>query len=109
MTVESAPPASKATKIAKTANGVADTADRKVSELARRAESAAKRAETVLHDGIEALRTHGQAYAETATRRFDDAKVTVSEKVRERPLTGLLAAAGVGLLVGLLLSSGRRH
>ncbi len=120
MTTEPAPAQAKAAKIVKTANGAARKADRKITSLSReadhdinslahRAEAAAKRAESALHDGVEALRGHTQAYVETAARSLDDARAVVSDKVRERPLTGLLAAAGVGLLLGLLIGSGRRR
>jgi ElaB/YqjD/DUF883 family membrane-anchored ribosome-binding protein len=109
MTTESAPaPAPKARKIDKAANGLASTADRKISQLADRAESAARRAETILHDGVAALKTHTQAYADAAAQKFDAAKTVTRDKVRERPLTGLLAAAGVGLLLGMLIAGRRR-
>ena len=99
---------SKARKIDKAANGLAERADRKISNLADRAESAAKRAEAVLHDGVETLRSHTQAYTDAAAQKLDTARTVVSDKVRERPLTGLLAAAGVGLLLGMLIGGRRR-
>jgi ElaB/YqjD/DUF883 family membrane-anchored ribosome-binding protein len=109
MTTEPAPAATpKARKIDKAANGLAKQADRKISSLADRAESAARRAETVLHDGVEALRSHTQAYADAAAEKFDAAKTVARDKVRERPLTGILAAAGVGLLLGMLIAGRRR-
>jgi ElaB/YqjD/DUF883 family membrane-anchored ribosome-binding protein len=100
--------ASKAAKIDKAANGLAKTADRKISQLADRAETAARRAESVLHDGVEALRVHTQEYADAAAQKFDAAKTVARDKVRERPLTGILAAAGVGLLLGMLIAGRRR-
>ncbi len=100
--------ASKASKVAtKTANGLADKADSKITELARKAEAAARRAETVLHDGVETLRTQSRVYVDQAAERFETAQEAVREQVRERPITGLLAAAGVGFLLGLLVA--RRH
>lgn len=111
MTIENptTPAASKASqRVAKTANGVADKADTKITELARRAEEAARRAEAALHDGVDTLRTQSRVYADQAIDRIEHAQTVVSERVREKPITGVLAAAGVGLVIGLLLS-GRRH
>jgi ElaB/YqjD/DUF883 family membrane-anchored ribosome-binding protein len=102
-------PTSKSAKVAKTANGIAEKADTKITELARRAEVAAQRAEEILHDGVETLRVQSRAYADQAAEQIERAQQVVSERVRERPITGLMAAAGVGLLLGLILSSGRRH
>jgi ElaB/YqjD/DUF883 family membrane-anchored ribosome-binding protein len=96
-----------AKKIDKTANGLADKAETRISKLADRAESAARRAETVLHDGVETLRTQTRAYADQAADRIEKAQKVVSEQVREKPLTGIAIAAGAGLLVGLLLGSRR--
>jgi ElaB/YqjD/DUF883 family membrane-anchored ribosome-binding protein len=107
MTMETQPPAPKQDKLAKTANGLANKADGKISDLARKAEDAARRAETVLHDGVETLRTQSRVYADQAVQKFEAAQETVREQVRERPITGLMAAAGVGFLLGLLVA--RRH
>ncbi len=107
MTIESASATPKASKIDKAANGLAEQADRKISDLAHRAEHAAKRAEGALHDGVEALRSHTRTYVDTAARSLDGARNEVADKVRERPMTGLLAAAGIGLLLGMLI--GRRR
>ena len=97
-----------AAKLSKTANGVANKADDKITEIARRAETAARRAEAVLHDCVDTLRTQTRAYADQAVERIEQAQAVVSERVREKPITGVLAAAGVGLLVGMLIS-GRRN
>ena len=91
-----------ASKLSKKANGVADKADDKITEIARRAESAARRAEAVLHDGMDTLRLQTRTYADQAVERIERAQTVVSER------TGVLAAAGVGLIIGMLLS-GRRH
>lgn len=107
MSMETEPPAPKPDKLTKTANGLANKADSKISDLARKAEEAARRAETVLHDGVETLRTQGRVYADQAVQKFEAAQETVREQVRERPITGLMAAAGVGFLLGLLVA--RRH
>jgi len=66
---------------------------------------AAHRTETAVRDGMETLRAQSRAYADTATAQFDDAQRYVVEKVKERPVTATLAGIGVGVLIGLLLSS----
>jgi ElaB/YqjD/DUF883 family membrane-anchored ribosome-binding protein len=109
MSIESTPTETqtKVNKLTKTADGLADRADGKIADLARKAESAARRAETVLHDGVETLRSQSRAYADQAVQKFESAQVSVREQVRERPITGLLAAAGVGFLLGLLVARRR--
>jgi len=104
MSIDTPSAAPKPDKLTKTANGLANKADTKISDLARKAEAAARKAETVLHDGVETLRTQGRVYADQAVQKFETAQETVREQVRERPLTGLMAAAGVGFLLGLLVS-----
>jgi ElaB/YqjD/DUF883 family membrane-anchored ribosome-binding protein len=94
-------------KISKTADGIADRAESKITDLARKAEEAARRAETVLHDGVETLRAQSRVYADQAVQKFESAQVAVREQVRERPITGILAAAGVGFLLGLLVARRR--
>ena len=116
MSVET--PNSVSNKITKTANGLADQADKaasragdqaesRIAKLADKAEAAARRAETVLHDGIETLRTQTRAYADQAADRMETAQRVVTERVREKPLTGVAIAAGVGLVVGMLIGSRR--
>jgi ElaB/YqjD/DUF883 family membrane-anchored ribosome-binding protein len=107
MSMETNPPAPKPDKVTKTANGLANKADTKISEMARKAEAAARRAETALHEGVETMRTQGRVYADQAVQKFESGRETVREQVRERPITGLMAAAGVGFLLGLLVA--RRH
>src|SRR3954471_11395227 len=102
-----ATPAKTKTKIAKTTDGLANRAEDKIHDLARRAETAARRAETVLHDGIETLRTQSRVYADQAAEKIGEAQEAPRSRVRERPLTAIAAAAGVGFLIGLLVA--RRH
>jgi ElaB/YqjD/DUF883 family membrane-anchored ribosome-binding protein len=66
---------------------------------------AAHRTETAVREGMETLRAQSRVYADTATAQFDEAQRYVVEKVKERPGTALLAGVGVGVLIGLLLSS----
>jgi ElaB/YqjD/DUF883 family membrane-anchored ribosome-binding protein len=90
-------------------NGAADAAERSFQEAVDAAErkiaEAARRAERVLRDGVENLRAHSREYGETASQSLDEAQRYVIERVKERPLTATVAGLGVGLLIGLLLST----
>jgi ElaB/YqjD/DUF883 family membrane-anchored ribosome-binding protein len=77
-------------------------AEKSIQDLARRAEKA-------IHEGIETLRANSRGYVDTAGDRFDEAQKYVVERVHEKPMSATLAALGIGVVVGLLLSSGRRH
>jgi ElaB/YqjD/DUF883 family membrane-anchored ribosome-binding protein len=66
---------------------------------------AVKTAERVIKEGLEALRAQTKAYAGTGGLTVDDAQKFVVERVKERPVTAAFAGLGVGLLIGLLLSS----
>ena len=81
-------------------NGAADRAESALAEAARKAE-------TVIRDSVETLRAQTRAYADTAAEKFDDTQRVVTDHVREKPIQSILAAAGLGLVIGLLL--GRRH
>ena len=72
-----------------------------LSDLARRAERA-------LNEGLDSVRSRAGAYSETAGQQFDTAQRYVTSQVQERPMTTTLAALGVGVIVGFLLSGGRR-
>lgn len=61
-----------------------------------------------VQDGLEQLRTQSRTYADSAGQQLDQAQQYVTERVRERPLAATGAALGLGVLIGLLLSSGRR-
>ena len=77
-------------------------AERSIQDLARRAEKA-------IHEGIETLRQQSRGYVDTAGDRLDVAQRYVVDRVHEKPVSATLAALGIGVLVGVLLSSGRRH
>jgi len=62
----------------------------------------------VVQDGLEQLRSHSRVYADSAGQQIEVAQQYVTERVRERPLAATGAALGVGVLIGLLLSAGRR-
>lgn len=61
-----------------------------------------------VQDGLEQLRAQSRTYADSAGEQLDQAQQYVTERVRERPLASTGAALGVGVLIGLLLASGRR-
>lgn len=94
---------------AKTAVGNAtETGARMSAEAQRTFADARARIEQVVQDGLEQLRAQSRAYADTAGEQLEQAQQYVTERVRERPLAATGAALGVGVLIGLLLSSGRR-
>lgn len=84
------------------AEEIAAQTERSIQDLARRAEKA-------IQEGIDTLRNQSRGYVDTAADRFDTTQRYVVDKVHERPLTAALTALGVGVVVGLLLSSGRRN
>jgi ElaB/YqjD/DUF883 family membrane-anchored ribosome-binding protein len=89
-----------------TANG-ADSG--KLTAEAQRAFADAKtKIQQAVQDGLEQIRSQSRVYADNASQQIEQAQQYVTERVRERPLAATGAAFGVGLLVGLLLSSGRR-
>jgi ElaB/YqjD/DUF883 family membrane-anchored ribosome-binding protein len=89
-------------------NGAATAATRMTAEAQRTFADARARIEQAVQDGLEQLRTQSRAYADTAGEQIDQAQLYVTERVRERPLAAIGAAVGVGVLVGLLLSAGRK-
>jgi ElaB/YqjD/DUF883 family membrane-anchored ribosome-binding protein len=65
----------------------------------------AKVAEKKLREHAETLRVQTKVYRENAGQQIDDAQRYVTERVKERPLTALMAGLGVGLVLGMLLSN----
>jgi ElaB/YqjD/DUF883 family membrane-anchored ribosome-binding protein len=86
----------------------ADTATRVSAEAQRTFADARARIEQAVQDGLAQLRAQSRAYADTAGEQFEVAQQYVTERVRERPLAATGAALGVGVLIGLLLASGRK-
>lgn len=85
-----------------------DTANRLTAEAQRTFSEARAKIEQMVQDGLEQLKAQSRAYADTAGESFEQASQYVTERVKERPLAATGAALGVGVLIGLLLSSGRR-
>lgn len=85
-----------------------ETAKGMTAEAQRTFADARARIEQAVQEGIEQLRTHSRAYADSAGEQFEVAQQYVTERVRERPIAAIGAALGVGVLVGLLLSAGRK-
>ena len=78
------------------------------SDAQRSFADARKRIEQAVQDGLAQLKAQSRTYADNAGQQMDQAQQYVTERVRERPLAATGAALGVGVLIGLLLSSGRR-
>jgi ElaB/YqjD/DUF883 family membrane-anchored ribosome-binding protein len=97
-----------ATDFADDAKNGAESTKRMTAEAQRTFADARARIEQVVQDGLEQLRAQSRAYADTAGEQLDQAQQYVTERVRERPLAAIGAALGVGVLVGLLLSAGRK-
>ena len=94
---------------AKSAIGSAtDKATKLSSEAQRSFVDAARRIESAVQEGIEQLRAQSRTYADSAGQQIDQASHYMTERVKERPLAATGAALGVGVLIGLLLSSSRR-
>jgi ElaB/YqjD/DUF883 family membrane-anchored ribosome-binding protein len=101
-------PANAAEYAAEEVKNGADTATRMTAEAQRTFADARARIEKVVQDGLEQLRAQSRAYADTAGQQVEQAQQYVTERVRERPLAATGAALGVGVLIGLLLSAGRK-
>ena len=84
------------------------TASKLSADAQRTFNEARQRIEQVVQDGLEQLRAQSRAYGDAAGQQFEVAQQYVTERVRERPLAATGAALGIGVLIGLLLSAGRR-
>lgn len=85
-----------------------ETGSRMTPEVQRNFADARARIEQAVQDGLEQLRAQSRAYADAAGQQFEQAQQYVTERVRERPLAATGVALGVGVLIGLLVSAGRR-
>ncbi len=66
---------------------------------------AAKIAEKLFREAIQAMKSGAQAYSGDPEQTVEQARRVVVERVKARPVTALLGGFGVGVIVGLLLSS----
>jgi len=97
-----------ASEFADDAKTKVESAKGMTAEAQRTFADARARIEQAVQDGLEQLRAQSRAYADSAGEQFEVAQQYVTERVRERPLAAIGAALGVGVLVGLLLSAGRK-
>lgn len=112
MSADSMTNAADKVKAAKNSAGAAlEDGERSFTEAMTAAEKtlaeATKTAEKVFKEGLEALRSQTRTYTDNAGERVDEAQRYVVERVKERPVTAALTGLGVGLLLGLLLASGK--
>ena len=95
-----------------TIEDVADTATATAARISADAQKtvadAAKRIEAAVRQGLEQVRAQSRVYADVAGEQLDEASRLASEQIRARPLAATGLALGVGVLIGLLLSAGRR-
>ena len=70
-----------------------------ISQISERSVKTAKRAAS---DGVEQLRARGEAKYEDLRGSAQDLEEEVTRRVREKPLTSLAMAAGVGFLFALI-------
>jgi ElaB/YqjD/DUF883 family membrane-anchored ribosome-binding protein len=73
-----------------------------MTDLGHRLELAVKRALT-------SVQTQSKTYMNEAEARIETAEHYVAEQVRAKPVTAMATAIAAGVLVGLLLSSGRKR
>jgi ElaB/YqjD/DUF883 family membrane-anchored ribosome-binding protein len=73
-----------------------------LGDLGQRLELAVKRALTT-------VQTQSKAYLNEAEARVETAEHYVAEQVRAKPVTAMATALGAGVLLGLLLSAGRKR
>ncbi len=84
-----------------------DTAAKISADAQKAIADAAKRIEVVVQQGLEQVRAQSRVYADVASEQLDEATRAASEQIRARPLAATGAALGLGVLIGMLLSSRR--
>ena len=91
-----------------TEDAASDTAAKITADAQKAITDAAKRIEAVVQQGLEQVRAQSRVYADVAGEQLDEASRLASEQIRARPLAATGAALGLGVLIGMLLASGRR-
>ena len=102
------PPKAAQVKVEDVADTATATAARISADAQKTVAEAARRIEAAVQQGLEQLRSQSRVYADVAGEQLDEASRLASEQIRARPLAATGLALGVGVLIGLLLSSGRR-
>jgi ElaB/YqjD/DUF883 family membrane-anchored ribosome-binding protein len=92
-----------------TVDEAASRVDKTIRDAEKNLTELTERAQKTIEEGLETLRTQARVYADTAGESLDVAQKYLTDRVQERPLTATFAALGVGLLIGLLLASGRER
>lgn len=94
---------------APTAEEVVGQAQRSIKDALAAAEKslneASKAAEKIIKESVDSLRTHAKAYTGADAPSMEEAQRYFVERVKERPVTAAFAGVGVGLILGVLLSS----
>lgn len=78
-----------------------------LDELKERANKVAQETISTLKTRAETLKTRAEPYVSDAGERLAVAERYIVERVQKQPLTTTLAVLGVGVLLGLVLASGR--
>jgi len=78
-----------------------DTTQGRAGDIKRRAQEA-------LNQGVDTARYQALQAKDYADQQFGQAQTYVTDRIIERPLASALTALGAGVVLGLLLSGGRR-
>lgn len=76
---------------------------RLAGELRKSGQRSAAAAGNVAADGVEALRAQGEVAMEALRESASDLERELARNVREKPVTTLAIAAGIGFLLGLAM------
>lgn len=87
----------------------ANAADKTIKDAEKSLRTLVDRLERIVQDVMDIAKSRSKVYADTAGEQIETAQKYVTERVQERPLTATVAALGVGVLIGLLMSSGRNR